>query len=136
MRLEKHPKGCGCALCGGIPAIDSSTALSVSLTVDAASTPREWEERMKALFDALFPYMEAGGVAAGHLKGAVCLGEARLFLSKTVRDGIDVRSSPEWARQKAIAHPTVTVNLISIFPAALTEKTMEALVRDMLSGKK
>lgn len=135
MKLEKHPEGCGCALCGGVPAIDSSTALSVSLAVDAACPPQEWENRMRALFDALFPYMEAGGVAAGHLKGALCLGDARLFLSKTVREGIDIHSSPAWARQEAIARPTVTVNLISVFPTALTEKTMEALVRDMLSSK-
>ena len=134
MKLDQHPKNCACALCGAIAA-DFSTALSVSLTVDAACPPQEWERRMKALFDALFPYMEVGGAAAGHLKGAVCLGDARLFLSKTVREGIDLHPSPAWAGQEVVARPAVTVNLISLFPAALTEKAMEALVRDMLSGE-
>lgn len=133
VKLEGHPENCACALCGAGPAIDTSTALSVSLTVHAARTPQEWAERLKNLFDLLFPYMEVGGVAAGHLKGAVCQGDACLFLSKTVREGIDLHPSPAWARQEVVAHPAVTVNLISVFPTALTEKTMEALVRDALS---
>lgn len=135
MKLNKHPKSCACALCAGIPAIDSSTALSVSLTADAACPPQEWERRMKALFDALFPHMEVGGVAAGHLKGAVCLGDARLFLSKTVREGVDLHPSPAWGRQETIACPAVTVNLISVLPAALTEQAMEALIREILNGE-
>lgn len=134
MKPDKHPKNCACALCGAIPAADLSTALSVSLTVDAACPPQEWERRMKTLFDALFPHMEVGGVAAGHLKGAVCLGDARLFLSKTVRERIDLHPGPSWAGQEVIARPTVTVNLISVLLTALTEEAMEALVRDMLSG--
>lgn len=132
MKLERHPENCACALCGGT-VIDTSTALSVSLTAEAARTPLEWENRMKALFDVLFPCMEVGGAAAGHLKGAVCLGDARLFLSKTVRNGIDLHPSPAWGRQEMVARPTVTVNLISVFPTALTEQRMEELVRDALS---
>lgn len=135
MNLDKHPKNCACALCGAIPAADLSTALSVSLTVDAACPPQEWEHRMKTLFDALFPHMEVGGTAAGHLKGAVCLGDARLFLSKTVREAIDLHPNPVWAGQEVIARPTVTVNLISVFPITLTEEAMEALARDILSGE-
>lgn len=135
MRLQKHPKGCACSLCADNPAaVDTACALSVSMTIEACCPTREWERRMGALFDTLFPYLEVGGVAAGHLKGAVCQGEAKLFLSKTVRERIDLRRTAEWERQDALAQPVVTVNLISILPVALTEETLAGIVRNALSG--
>jgi len=104
------------------------------VTAEGAFPPGEWERRVTALFDRLFPCLEIDGVAVGHLKGAVRQGDACLFLSKTLREGIDLHPSAQWGRQKLVARPVVTVNLISVLPVSLTEGQLEGMVREALSA--
>lgn len=127
-----HPHGCTCEHCAGDHHhyYGEETALSVSLTAPAAYPPAEWERRMAALFERLFPLMELDGVAAGHLKGAVCAGEAKLFLSQTMPADLRLQRTPAWAAAEVIPQPTVTVNFISILPTGLTQDELRQAVEE------
>lgn len=131
---HEHGEDCTCPLCRGASTAGDPAALSVRLTVEEAFPPGEWERRMTALFDRLFPCLETDGVATGHLKGAVRQGEACLFLSKTLFEGIDLHPSAQWGQRELVEQPTVTVNLISVLPVCLTEEQLEAMVRETLSA--
>lgn len=131
---HEHGEDCGCPLCRGASAADDPAALSVRLTAGGAYPPGEWERRMTVLFERLFPYLEADGVAIGHLKGAVRQGDDCLFLSKTLQEGIDLHASAQWGQRELVERPVVTVNLISVLPVPLTGGQLEAMVREALSA--
>lgn len=130
---HEHGEHCSCPLCRGASAGEPA-ALSVRVTAGESFPPAEWERRVTALFDRLFPCLELDGVAVGHLKGAVCQGEVSLFLSKTLREGIDLHPSPQWEGQRLVERPVVTVDLISALPVSLTQGQLEAAVREAISA--
>lgn len=96
-------------------------SLSRSFRPESELSTQELRARGERCILRLGELLGADGIVAGHIKGIIEAGEGSLALSLTRVGAVDVTELGYWGTLKQVRAYTMTVNVISLVSADITE---------------